>query len=151
MSRSRAKAKGRRETGTFVALPHSVLDSPNWVRCGGNAMRLVVALARAFNGRNNGSLGAPLSVMRKHGFASSQTLARAIAEAEHYGLIVRTRQGGLNHCTLFALSWQAIDHGPHELTPTNVAPGNWSEERAPFKPTKKRQFQNGTRLVPKRN
>lgn len=132
MARSRLKSKGRRESGRFVALPIAVLESPAWENCGPWACKLTIALAAQFSGRNNGNLCAALSIMQSAGFRSSQTLARALAEAEHYGLIERTRQGGLGRCSLFALSWQALDEGPHGLASTSLPSGSWKVAVEPF-------------------
>lgn len=132
MARSRMKSKGRRESGRFVALPIAVLESHAWQHCGPWACKLTVALAAQFTGRNNGNLCAALTIMKTAGFSSSQTLARALAEVEHFGLVVRTRQGGRNCPSLYALSWLAIDEGPHDATPTRTPPGNWKVAVEPF-------------------
>lgn len=141
--RSRQKHKGRREGGGFSLLPHRVQESANWTRCGGTAIKLLCALVRQYNGRNNGDLCAARSVLRPHGFDSPTTINRALKELRHYGLIVLTRQGGLHRKpSLYALSWHAIDEcgGKLECPATNVPPGDWKEPREPFKaPPKKRK------------
>lgn len=129
--KDRAKLKGRQESGTFLALPHHVLDSPNYIRLSGSAVKLLVDLGRQYNGRNNGDLTAALTVLRRRGWRSSETLNYAIRELRHYGFIELTRQGGLcNRPSLYALSWKAIDDCGDKLdvTPTNVASNKWREE-----------------------
>lgn len=138
--RSRRKQTGRMEKGTFTAFPHALERSPNWQKCGGTAIKLLHHLAGQYNGFNNGDFSAPLSA-KPAGINSSDTLNRALLELEHYGLIIRTRQGGKNLCSLFAVSWRAIDdcHGKLEVASTITAPGTWKEQRAKFKsPPKKK-------------
>jgi hypothetical protein len=135
MSRpKRWKEKGRRESGTFVLLPHDLIRSLNWRNASGNAIKLVIELASQFNGTNNGDLSAPFSSMRASGWKSSGTLKRAEQEALHYGLIEKTRQGGLNRCNLYALTWKPIDECKRKLdvSPTRVASGAWRKDASLF-------------------
>lgn len=77
--RSRQKHKGRREGGSFSAIPHAVQDSPNWKRCGGTSIKLLCALVRQYNGFNNGDLCAAESVLEVYGITHGQTIGRALA------------------------------------------------------------------------
>jgi hypothetical protein len=128
------KDKGRRESGRFAQVPHDVINSLNWRRASGNAVKLVLDLMVQFNGKNNGDLSAPFSAMKARGWKSSGTLKRAEREALHYGLIEKTRQGGLNRCNLYAITWRAIDDCKRKLdcSPTRVAGGAWRREVPPF-------------------
>lgn len=130
----RCKAKGRRESGTFATLPHNVIRSANWQRASGNAIKLAIDLLAQFNGKNNGDLAAPFSTMKKRGWKSSGTLKRAEREALHYGLIEKTRQGGLNRCNLYAVTWKPIDDckGKLDVAPTRVASGTWRQDAPAF-------------------
>jgi hypothetical protein len=130
----RAGAKGRRESGAFAAIPHDVIHSANWRRASGNAIKLAIDLLAQFNGANNGDLSAPFSAMQKRGWKSSGTLKRAELEALHYGLIEKTRQGGLNRCNLYAVTWKPIDDckGKLDIASTRVASGAWRKEVPPF-------------------
>src|SRR5690606_31663189 len=101
--RSRAKYKGRREGGTFTAIPHAVQDSPNWRQCSGTAIKMLCDVARQYNGRNNGDLCAALSVLRPYGWKAPETVGFALRELRHYGLLLLTRQGGLHGPSLYAL------------------------------------------------
>jgi hypothetical protein len=144
--RSRQKQQGRRESGTFVALPHAVLDSANWRNCSASAIKLLCELARQFNGHNNGNLCATLSKLKPRGWRSSDTISGALKELRYYGLIVLTRQGGLHGPSLFALTWLAIDDcgGKLEMPPTNVAPGEWKQVRSRYKRAPKGTRSEGT-------
>lgn len=133
--RNRTRHKGRRSSGGFTAIPHAVQDSENWRRCSASAIKLLLDVARQYNGRNNGDLCATFSIMKARGWRSCDTLARALKEARHYGLLLLTRQGGMDFPSLYALTWQAIDPCDGKLTcasPTKVAPGNWKVECPPF-------------------
>jgi hypothetical protein len=140
--KSRRKHKGRRESGSFTAIPHAVQDSPNWRRSSATAIKMLCDIARQFNGRNNGDLGASLTVMAPRGWTSSETIFFALRELRHYGLIVLTRQGGLHGASFYALTWHPIDDcgGKLDCSATKVAGGEWKVERAPYKrPPKKRK------------
>ena len=140
--RSRQRHKGRRETGNFTLIPHAVQDSANWHMCGGTAIKLLCTLARQYNGRNNGDLCAAMSVLRKQGWCSSDTLTWALRELQHYGLIEQTRQGGLHRASLYALTWQRIDEcgGKLDCDPTHRASGDWQQQRKRFR----RHLKNAT-------
>ena len=49
------KERERRDGSGFIALPFIVTDSPGYRRASHTARSLLVDLARAFTGRNNGS------------------------------------------------------------------------------------------------
>lgn len=141
--RSRKKHKGRRESGTFTAIPHSVQDCPNWRLASGTAIKLLCDIARQYNGHNNGDLCASISTLRARGWTSPETLAWALRELQHFGFITRTRQGGLSmKASLYALTWCAIDEckGKLEYAPTQVASGEWKYPKPAFsRPAKKRK------------
>lgn len=139
--RSRSRHKGRREGGLFTLIPHAVQDCTNWRQCGGTAIKLLLDMARQYNGRNNGDLCASISVLRHCGWSSPDTLNFALKELRHYGLIILTRQGGLHCPSLYALTWHAIDDCGGKLTcasATRLAPGTWKNPCQPYKrPTRK--------------
>jgi hypothetical protein len=139
--RNRAKSKGRRESGNFTAIPHAVQESPNWRHCSGTAIKLLCELARQYRGHNNGDLCAALTILKPRGWSSPDTVTWALRELVHYGLIVLTRQGGLNRASLYAVTWLAIDDcgGKLDCEPTRVPGGEWKHERARFaRPAKNR-------------
>ena len=127
MSRKRIKLKGRREAGTFVALPHAVLECEKWRSLSPIATKLVVDLFCQFSGFNNGNLAAPWSLMSQRGWKSKATLYKAIREAIAAGMILVTRQGGRKIPTLYAVTWLAIDEcgGRLDVKPTAIPPGDW--------------------------
>jgi DNA-binding transcriptional ArsR family regulator len=110
------KTKGRREGGRFVMLPEAVILSAEYQSLPGGAVRLLIALAAQYNGRNNGDLAAALSVVRRYGLASADTVSANLKRLEAAGLIVRTRDGqfcgGASTCALYALAWKPVDPCP---------------------------------------
>jgi hypothetical protein len=123
----RARHKGRRTSKTFFGFPHECIRHSNYISLSAYAVKLLIDLGAQYNGKNNGDLCAPWSIMKDRGWNSQATLHRAKNELIDKGWIVTSRQGGRHKCSLFALSFQAIDEckGKLDINSTNVAPGNW--------------------------
>jgi hypothetical protein len=139
-TRSRLRHKGRSESGTFTNIPHAVQDSDNWKRCSPTAIKLLMDMARRYNGRNNGDLAAAPKMMKPLGWRAA-TVTEALKELRHYGLVIQTRQGGLHRCSLYALSWLPIHdcRGKHDYSPTPVPPGDWKTPHEPYvRPARKK-------------
>jgi len=152
-TRRRRKAKGRAETGIHFGLPHAVMDSPNYRALHAHAVKLLNDLGRQFRGYNNGDMSAAWRLMQPRGWKSRDTLARALAELLHFGMIEKTRQGGLNRCSLYALTWHKIDEckGKLDVAPSRVASGLWKTPMSPL-PARDRKKQNAsTAGVPARH
>jgi hypothetical protein len=124
--------------GEYFALPLSIVCHDNWTQLSANGCKLVVDMGKQFNGRNNGYLSASWEKMSLYGWKSRETLAIAIAEAQHYGLVERTRQGGYKRPNFYALTWWRIHpdpdgkHGPLDCQPTARPSGLWKEKRDKF-------------------
>ena len=73
-------------------------------------------------------------MMKARGWRSNDQLRKALAELEYYEFLTMTRQGGRNHCSLFALGWFAIDHckGKHDCKETTLPVNGWKKEREAF-------------------
>ncbi len=123
----RRRNMGRQTTQPFLSLPHNVLDHESFRTLSPRATKLLIDIAAQYRGCNNGDLCAPLSVMKKRGWKSSDQLFKARKELLDRGLILTSRQGGLNKCSLFALTWFQIDDckGKLDIQSTTVAPHNW--------------------------
>ena len=123
----RRRNMGRQTTQPFLSLPHNVLDHDSFRTLSPRATKLLIDIAAQYRGCNNGDLCAPLSVMRKRGWKSSDQLFKARKELLDRGLVLTSRQGGLNKCSLFALTWFQIDDckGKLDIQSTTVAPHNW--------------------------
>jgi hypothetical protein len=148
----RARIQGRKSKGTFIMLLHSVYDSPNFKSLSAHAIRALLNLARRYNGANNGDLALTWKMAHKAGWKSRDTLEKSIAELVHFGMIVRTRQGGLNFPNLYALTWQAIDHcnGKLEMRGTKVPGNEWNTPKPAFCRAKKSRAQHAERDNPTR-
>lgn len=106
MARSRAKLKSRKESGSFLLLPHSVLRHPDFANASPRAVKLLIDIAVEYRGKNNGDLNAVMSRLKERGWNSSSQLGKAKNELLERGLIIETRQGGLGiGPTLYALTW----------------------------------------------
>jgi len=129
MARDRVKSKGRRDRGTFIALPKAIINSPEFARLSAYAVKLFVDLYVQFNGRNNGDLCACWRLMEVRGWRSKATLHRARRELCDRGFIIVARQGGRNKPTLYALTCLAVDECGGKLDiPATITPvGGWRE------------------------
>lgn len=135
MALTREKAKGRKTNHSFAAFPHVLLNTQKYADLSSWGVKLLMDIGAQFNGKNNGDLQASWTCMRQRGWRSKGTLSRAVSELEEAGLILRTRQGGRNHCSLFAITWQPIDEckdkrsglSKLEVKSTSVPPGTWKD------------------------
>jgi hypothetical protein len=126
MSRTRRRDKGRAEGGSFVALPHSLLNAPKFCDLSGKAVKLLLDVYAQYKGHNNGDFSIAWKLMSVRGWKSKQTLYAARKELIGKGFLMLTRQGGRHQCSLYAVTWQSIDEckGKLDVPATRVAPGN---------------------------
>jgi len=138
MASSYSKSKGRGKS-SFFAIPHVVLDHPNYLRLSSHAKALLNDLGVQYRGYNNGDLCATGSIMKDRGWKSRSTLHKALSELLYYGLIIKTRQGGKHAATLYAFTWREIDecNGKLDASPTKTSPGSWKDEKPDWTPPKK--------------
>ncbi|MBO6811714.1 MULTISPECIES: hypothetical protein [Marinobacter] len=129
MQDKRAKHKGRKGNASFLHIPHEVLNSDAYRSQDGWTAKLLVDLAGQFNGGNNGDLCAAWTIMREKGWRSKGTLHKSLNNLLEAGLIEQTRQGGKNRCSLYAVTWRAIDEckGKLDVRPTRSPSGLWKE------------------------
>ena len=129
MQDKRAKHKGRKGNASFLHIPHEVLNSDAYRSQDGWTAKLLVDLAGQFNGGNNGDLCAAWTIMREKGWRSKGTLHKSLNNLLEVGLIEQTRQGGKNRCSLYAITWRAIDEckGKLDVRPTRSPSGLWKE------------------------
>lgn len=116
MAKSFGKSKGRGEVGTFTTLPHALIDHPDFSSLTPTALRVLIWLARHYNGRNNGDLSATLSQIKAFGVRSAASLTKALDELQEKNWIICTRTGRFMRpgarCSLYGLTWKAIDECP---------------------------------------
>lgn len=127
MNRQRWKHKGRSESGGYFALPHAVTASASYRALPARAVKLLCDLGAQYRGNNNGDLSAAWSIMQPRGWKSRATLDAAERDLVRAGMIELTRQGSLNRCSLYALTWHSIDEcgGKLDVPPTRVPSGLW--------------------------
>lgn len=107
------RAKAARDGSRFLALPHVVIDSPAFLALSGPALRLLLDIARQYEGGNNGRLVACSKYLKTRGWTSEGTASRARKELEQSALIVETRKGMRpNRATWYAITWAALDWSP---------------------------------------
>ena len=140
MGRSRQKAKGRRESGYFAAVPTVVLKHKNFKLLSPTGHKLFNGLLAQLrvgkNGSNNGDLCATHSMLKEY-FTSKDTLQNAVDELIYYGFISLTRQGARlrkDLPNLYAFTFLAIDEcgGKLDVPSTNTPTQEWKEEKPKY-------------------
>jgi len=137
MASQRERIKGRKDSGTHAAKPHHIfrpnfkdkMPSPASI-LNHSAAHLLDNLIAQFNGKNNGDFSAAPAIMELYGWTSKGALDKALKELLAHGFIEQTRQGGRNKCSLFAVTWLAIDECNRKLdvSATRVASNLWKPE-----------------------
>lgn len=137
----RSKFTGRGKGYSFLRLPHYVITSPEWRSLSGSAVKFLIELAAAYNGKNNGDLSLTGGQALRFGWKSTGTRDRAAQEATDAGFCVVTRPGTRMACTLYAITWEPIDDVGKGTTmpPERRASNRW----------RKSLPQNGVSLTPK--
>ena len=120
----RARAKGRRSGSRFIGLEPRLLDHETFRTLSPRATKLFLDLASVYNGRNNGDMSIAPKITRKRGWTSQDQVYKAMHELEDAGLAIKTRQGGKNRCSLYALTIWSVDecNGKLDMGPTIAAP-----------------------------
>ena len=115
------------ENGAYSALYRCVSRSEAFGNLSGHAVKLLMEFMSNYYGSNNGDLSAAYSTLHKRGWKSKGTLNRAIKELLVAGFIEISRQGGRNMCSLYALTFYAIDEcgGKLEIKSTNKPSSLW--------------------------
>lgn len=99
-----------RDSGPFVAIPCSVLDSSAYLNLSHPAKALLLEIARQYVRDNNGRLLASRAYLKKRGWNSADTISRALKELLEAKLIHQTVQGHRpNKASWFAVTWRALD------------------------------------------
>lgn len=93
----------------YAAIQHRVIDSDAYADLTHSAQALLTLIARQLTKSNNGHLHAAFSYIKKFGFGSEHTLARAIKQLISHGFIYRTRMGGYQQGpSKYAVTWLPI-------------------------------------------
>ena len=100
-----------RDAGYFLALPLSVLDSPNFKKLSANAKALLLEVGRQLGKDNNGRLLLSKAYLLPRGWKSSDMISKGKKELLEYGFIYETVMGHRpNKASWYAVTWQAIDN-----------------------------------------
>jgi hypothetical protein len=132
-NKRRLRQTGRSSTQRYVGIPKYVWDSEEFASLDGWCVKLLVEIAGAYNGHNNGDLSCAWSVLRKRGWRSTGTLCKALDHLRATNWIVTTRHGNRSRCALYALTWAAIDDCPGkglEVAPTRTASNAWQKSKS---------------------
>jgi hypothetical protein len=122
------KGGSKKSEHSFVMLQHRMLKHPAFMRLSARACKALLFLCSQYTGSNNGDLTIAWKVAKRAGFTGNGNLRLATMELIEAGVVIQSRQGGRNRCSLFALAWQPIDHcgdGKLDILPTSVAPNDW--------------------------
>lgn len=145
MARGKSNAnKDRGEKGGYAPLYYCVLRSQVYANLSAYAVKLLNDLLSQYYGSNNGDLCATFSVMQKRGWKSKGTLNRAVKELLDIGFIEVSRQGGRHLCSLYALTFYAVDEckGKLDISATSTPKSLWRKnEPLPDIPTLQKQKQ----------
>lgn len=126
----RFKHKGRAKGPPFLAIEHRIADSAEFGALSGYAIKLLLELARQYRPGKNGDLSVPWSLLRERGWRSQSTVMAAKRELLECGWIIETRKGGKHVCSLYALTYYAIDESDKHLEPaTTTAPNLWQQKQ----------------------
>lgn len=102
-----------RDSGGFVALPWSVLDSAAYAALSHPARSLLLEIARQFVRDNNGRLLASGAYLAKRGWKSNDVITRALRELIAAGFIHETVKGHRpNKASWYAVTWRTLDRLP---------------------------------------
>lgn len=109
----RKRRRGSKIGESFLALPRSVMESPQFIALPPHAVKLLIDLGAQYRGDNNGDLSAAWKLMKPRGWHSEATLAKAKRALLDAGFIFEARKGYRpNVCSLYALTWLDIDASP---------------------------------------
>ena len=132
-SERRQRSKGRRTGKSCVQMPHDLINHVVFTSLSPRAVKLLMDVCSQYKGSNNGDLCAPMSLMKARGWSSNDQLFKAKDELVEKNLLQVSRQGGLNKCALFALTWFPINEcsGKLDVAETKVARNEWRQWSAP--------------------
>ncbi len=110
MAKSYRKSENdSRDSGRFISLPISLLDSVTYQRLNFSAKALLIDIASQFKGENNGKLVACDKFLKPRGWKSKATIHKALKELLESGLLIMTRQGARpNKASWFGVAWYGL-------------------------------------------
>ena len=114
-------------SGLYGAIPHAVMDGNAFKGASYPAKALLFELMRQHSGKNNGHLQLSFSWLQGRGWKSRDVIQRARDEIIERGLLIQTRQGGLNiGPSRYAVTWLTISNFVGlEIQGKDYHPGAW--------------------------
>lgn len=114
--------RAQKTKGRFFGIPHHIVKHDAWNNLTGNETKLLIQLHAQYNGKNNGNFSCVWNVMKTKGWNSPTTLNKAKQGLLDKGWIEETRKGFTKCCSLYAVSWEAIDdcNGKLDIQPTTI-------------------------------
>jgi hypothetical protein len=107
----RNKYQISRDSGSFLALPHSVIDAPNFQKLSSNAKALLLEVGRQLRKDNNGRLLLSKAYLLPRGWNSSDMISKGKKELLDGGFIYETVMGHRpNKASWYAVTWCALDN-----------------------------------------
>lgn len=102
-------AKEARGGGQFLPFTLNVLQSKELSNLTPYEAKLLLDLMSQWRIGQNGNQCATWTLMQKRDWRSRETLNNALKGLVNKGIIILTRQGARNKCSLYGLGWLAID------------------------------------------
>jgi len=126
-------------SGGFAAIPWAVMDGAAFQGATPRAKAMLFEVIRQLDGRNNGRVILPASMLRKRGWKSTDAIQSAKTELLARGLILKTKTGGLNiGADLYAVTWLAISNFVGlDIASGQYHPGAWRFEETLPTPKKR--------------
>lgn len=118
----KSKQQRNKITDPFLFIYIHIIHHPKYHQLKGNSVKLLFDLYGQYSGFNNGDLSCSWVAMKKCGWKSKETLYSALKELLDNKFIELTRQGNFYKCSLYAVTWLAIDEckGKLDVKPTNT-------------------------------
>lgn len=128
-----AKKPTEAATGRYTPAPHALLDSIAFMGASHAARSLIYEVLRQHDGKNNGHLHLSANWLKGRGWNSKDGIQKAKTEAINRGLIIKTREGGLNAGPdRYAMTWLPIsNYVGLDIAPRDYHPGAY-QSLGPF-------------------
>jgi hypothetical protein len=117
------KPRAKHGGGAYVALSSFALRSDSFASLSAHATKLLTDFLSRYNGFNNGDLSLTWKEVEKRHWKSRDTFNKALKELLDRGWIIKTRQGGLHRCNLFAVTLFCIDEARDKSGVSKYDPG----------------------------
>jgi hypothetical protein len=124
----------KKDMRPFLRVPIALLNCPKFRALSPIAIKLLLDIGGQYNGKNNGDLCAAWKIMQPKGWNSEATLNKAKKELIAAGFLAVTRIGRLpNLCSLYGITWQALNPNPKlDYGPNGFPYGEWEKLPSPI-------------------